>query len=81
MSDEFDPDELYEDTDRDTIARWIEAIEENVEVGPARGGTRYSEREVQFVESVRARFDAREDDEHPLSGKQLVWLRSLYERS
>lgn len=81
MSDDFDPDELYEETDRDTLARWIEAVEENIEIGPARGGTRYTDREMKFVTSIRTRLDADTEEEKPLSGKQLVWLRTLYERS
>lgn len=76
MSDEFDPDELYEETDRETIARWIESVEEALD-----SGKKYPDKIVKFVSAIRTRFDTDEEDEHPLSGPQLVRLRTLYERS
>lgn len=78
---EHDPEELYQETDRDTMVSWLEAVEENIAVGESRGGARFSDREKEFIESVREQLDARASARRPLSGKQLAWLRSLYDRS
>lgn len=77
----YDPEELYQETDRASIEKWLESVEENVAVGTARGGAAFSDREKEFILSVREQVDARKDRQKPLSGKQLAWLRSLYDRS
>jgi hypothetical protein len=77
----YDPEELYEETDRDTIEKWLSAVEENISVGAARGGASFSDREKEFIESIREQFDSRKSARKPLSGKQLAWLATLYDRS
>lgn len=79
----YDPDELYEDTTVQDIQKWLEGCESNVEVGVTRGGTGFSEKERDFLESVRDQFDERvkAGRNKPLSGKQLAWLRSLYDKT
>lgn len=81
--DTYDPEELYQNTTVADMQRWLEAIEENLEVGLHRGGTSFSEKEREFVESVREQFDERvkQGRSRPLSGKQLKWLRSIYDKT
>jgi hypothetical protein len=79
----YDPEELYQESTPDDIRKWLEACEENVEVGVTRGGTGFSERERDFLDSVRTQFDERvaQGRNKPLTGKQLAWLRSLYDKT
>jgi hypothetical protein len=79
--DDYDPDDLYESTEPATIQKWLEACEEAAEVPLHRGGTAFSVKEREFIESLREQFDERQTRRRPLSGKQLVWLRSLYDRT
>lgn len=74
-------EELYQETDRASIEKWLEAVEENIAVGEARGGARFSDREKEFIESAREQLDGRASASKPLSGKQLAWLRAIYDRS
>ncbi len=79
MSDE-DAETLYQETDRETIEMWLESVEENIELED-RGGTKYRDNEKEFVEDMRSRFEERHGRAKPLTGKQLRWLKSLYDRS
>ena len=71
---------LYHNQTRDEIETWLEAVEANIE-NEGRGGTDYSDKEKQFVEDMRSRFHERGDWVKPLTGKQLRWLKALYDRS
>ena len=83
MSCDYDSDELYEDTDVASIAKWLEACEDAAEVALHRGGTSFSEWERGFIESIREQYDRRilQESSKPLSGKQLVILRRLYDKT
>jgi hypothetical protein len=82
MSD-YDSEELYEETDVDTMRKWLEGCESAAEVPLHRGGTDFNEWERSFIESIREQFDERTEQgrSKPLSGKQLVTLRRLYDRT
>jgi hypothetical protein len=80
--EEYDADELYEDTEPDTIKEWLEACEGASTVTKSNGGPGYSKWEQDFLESIREQFDEKRNDrKHPLSGKQLVKLHQLYDRT
>jgi hypothetical protein len=78
----YDPEELYEETTIEEMGEWLRVVEENLEAGLLRGGVSFNDREHEFIESVREQYDARvsEGRKKPLSGKQLAWLRDLYDR-
>lgn len=82
-NDSYDPEELYQQTTVADITKWLEACEENLEVGLHRGGTSFSEKEREFIESVREQFTERvaAGRTRPLSGKQLKWLRAIYDKT
>lgn len=71
---------LYQETDPDTIEKWLEAVESNIECRH-HGGTSYSDKEVEFIEDMRSHFEDRRGRSKPMTGKQLSWLKSLYDRS
>lgn len=80
---DYDADDLYANTDIADMRKWLEAVESAREVPLHRGGTSFNERELEFIESVRTQFDERvkQGRHRPLSGKQLAWLRSLYDKT
>jgi hypothetical protein len=71
---------LYQNQSRTEIDEWLEAIESNIE-NERSGGTLYRDNEKQFVEDMRGRFCEKADWAKPLTGKQLKWLKSLYDKS
>ena len=75
-----DPEELYQAQTREQVEEWLEAVEANVE-NEGRGGTVYGDKEKQFVEDMRSNFCERSGTNKPLTGKQLRWLKSLYDKS
>ena len=77
---EEEAETLYHETDPDTIEKWLEAIETNIEC-EGRGGTSYSDKEKEFIEDMRSLFEERRGRSKPLTGKQLRWLKSLYDQS
>lgn len=79
---DLDADTLYEETSVEQMGRWIEDCEENAEVPLHRGGTSFTEWERDFLNSIREQYDARvaENRKKPLSGKQLVVLKRIWDR-
>ena len=78
-SDDDDAEALYQEQSRETVEGWLESVESNVEM-EGRGGTGYSDKEKEFIEDMRAKLVERSGD-RPLTGRQLKWLKSLYDRS
>lgn len=80
---DYDSEELYEETEPDTILKWLEGCESAAEVALHRGGTDFNEWERSFIVSIREQYDERTEQgrRKPLSGKQLVTLRRLYDRT
>ena len=77
MAEEYDADELYEETEKETMESWLEDCETAVTAS----NSPFSKWEQEFIESIREQFDERKDDrKHPLSGKQLVKLHQLYDK-
>jgi hypothetical protein len=77
---EEEAETLYQETEPETIEKWLEAVETNIEC-KGHGGTEYSDKEVEFIEDMRSLFEERRGRARPLTGKQLRWLKSLYDRS
>lgn len=77
---EEEAEALYQETEPETIEKWLESIETNIEC-KGRGGTEYSDKEAEFVEDMRSQFENRRGRARPMTGKQLRWLKSLYDRS
>ena len=79
----YDTEELYEETDIPTMTKWLEGCESGAEVALHRGGTDFSERERDFITSIREQLDenVKAGRKRPLTGKQLAWLRQLYDRT
>lgn len=75
-----DAEELYQSQDRETVEKWLEAVEANIE-NAERGGTKYDSKARDFVESARSQFEERSKSSKPLTGKQLKWLKALYDKS
>ncbi len=70
----YEPQDLYHRTSVEDIQEWLEACEDRVDD--------LSEKDQEQMDSVRQLFDAKvkQDNERPLTGKQLVWLRSLFDK-
>lgn len=70
----YDPQDLYRNSSIPDIQEWLEACEDQMD--------ELSEKDQEFVDSVRQQFDAqvKRDYERPLTGKQLVVLRSIYDK-
>lgn len=79
-SDDDDAEELYQNQTREEIEEWLECVETNIE-NEGRGGTVYKSNEKEFIEDMRSRFEEKSDWRKPLTGKQLKWLKALYDRS
>jgi hypothetical protein len=78
---DYDPEELYQNTEPDTMERWLTDCEEVTGIDKSRGGPGFSSWEKEFLESVREQFDERSDRTNkPLTGKQLVVLHKLWDR-
>ena len=77
---DYDPDDLYQSTRRDEIERWVDDIETNASVGRRKGGFDLNDAEENFMQNVRNTLDRR-SGERPLSGKQLVWLKQIFDRA
>jgi hypothetical protein len=73
---------LYYGTARADIESWLELVEARIEQHSptGQGCYPYSSREVEFIEDMRSNFES-ERGNRPLSGKQLKWLKDLYDRS
>jgi hypothetical protein len=80
---DYDSEELYEETEPDTMLKWLEGCESAAEVALHRGGTDFTEWERNFITSIREQYDEKVEEgrRKPLSGKQLVTLRRLYDRT
>lgn len=79
---EDDPETLYQETSLEDMKKWIEDCETNAEVPLHRGGTAFTDWQREFLESVREQFDTRTaaGSKKPLSGKQLVKLKEMWDR-
>lgn len=78
---DYDPEDLYRDTGPDEMEKWLDACEEVKSIPRDRGGPGFGQWELEFIESIREQFDDRASkSKSPLSGKQLVKLRQLYDR-
>jgi len=78
---DYDPEDLYQETDRPEIEKWIEACQEAKDVPKQNGGPAFTDWELEFLENVAGRFAERESAQHPLSGKQLLALRKMYDKT
>ena len=72
---------LYYGTSRKDIEAWLEKVEARVEQHrpTGQGYYPYSDKETEFIEDMRSNFESERGD-RPLSGKQLKWLKALYDR-
>lgn len=78
MPTDYDPEELYQSTDKVEMRLWLERAEEAIE----EGAPKLTDWEQEFIESVREQFDERSDKlRKPFSGKQLVILRKIYDKA
>jgi hypothetical protein len=78
---DYDAEELYQNTDSDSMERWLDDCEEVVDIDLSRGGPGFSSWEKEFLSSLREQFDERSSrTKKPLTGKQLVILRKLWDR-
>jgi len=77
---EEEAEALYQETEPEVIEKWLESVESNIEC-KGRGGTEYSDKEVEFIEDMRSQFENRRGRARPMTGKQLRWLKSLYDHS
>lgn len=70
----YEPHLLFRSTDVSDIQEWLEACEDVLDD--------FSEKDQEFLDSCRQQFDAKvkQDIEQPLSGKQLVVLRTLFDK-
>jgi hypothetical protein len=73
-------EELYQDQTMKQVEEWLEAVETNVE-NEGSGGTVYRDNEKMFIEDMRSRVCERSTYTKPLTGKQLRWLKQLYDKS
>jgi len=67
------PEELYDDTDTETIEEWIFECE-------SADSDLMSLWEQSFVGSLREQFDRKRDQEKPLSGLQLLKLKQIHDK-
>ncbi len=78
---DHDPNYLHQMTDVDDITDWLDVITEAID------GDEYepTSREEDFLESISGQLEAwdvsaDDDAEQPLTGKQLVSLRGIYDK-
>lgn len=76
---DYSPEVLYQNSNRRLIMAQLDACETASRLAE-RGGTSYTEWELGFLRSIREQV-TRNQSERPLTGKQLVKLRDLYNRS
>lgn len=79
MTRDYDPDDLVESTDPADLHTWLEEITDAIE----EGFWEPSSWEVDFLDNVQAALaDWVESDDSPmpLTGKQLVSLRQIYDK-
>lgn len=80
VASDDDADAHYHSQTRESIEEMLEAVETNIE-NEGSGGEVYRDNEKQFIEDARGRFHEKSEWIKPLTGKQVAWLKRLYERS
>ncbi len=75
-----DAEDLYQSQTMKQVEEWLEAVETNVE-NEGSGGTVYRDNEKSFIEDMRSLVCERSTYTKPLTGKQLRWLKQLYDKS
>lgn len=76
----YDPEALYQETSRQDVEQWLNDINLNVRVGERGGGIDLTAAEEDFIASVQ-RTVRKKPGPRPLTGKQLAWLKQIYDRA
>ncbi len=80
---DHDPDVLYESTDVDDITDWLDLITEAIdgdEYEPTKWEEGFLESIAERLEAWDASTDGAYPEVQPLTGKQLVSLRGIYDK-
>lgn len=74
-------DRLYQTTAPALLEVWLTAVETARDGAVWNSHCAFSRWEQEFITAVRARLTRRAGARHPLSGRQIVSLYQLYERT